>query len=59
MHCRGSPAKRCGLIKSGFRPSDDSNHLPFFIPGNAMLAVELDRISINIEKANIKSDLIE
>ncbi|KAI7681691.1 glycoside hydrolase family 125 protein, partial [Hortaea werneckii] len=33
------------LIRSAFRPSDDATTLGFFIPGNAMMAVELKRAS--------------
>jgi meiotically up-regulated gene 157 (Mug157) protein len=36
-----SPARRCGLSKCGFRPSDDETKLPFLVPANAMAAVEL------------------
>lgn len=32
-----------GLIRSAFRPSDDATILGFFIPGNAMMSVELKR----------------
>lgn len=47
---RGPPAKRCGLIKSAFRPSDDACVYPFLIPSNAMLSVQLRRLSIMLTK---------
>lgn len=34
-----------GLVRSAFRPSDDATILPFFIPANAMMAVELGRLA--------------
>ncbi|HEX4084923.1 MAG TPA: glycoside hydrolase family 125 protein [Chthoniobacteraceae bacterium] len=40
---RGQPARRCGLSKSPFRPSDDAANLPFLIPANAMAVVMLRR----------------
>ena len=43
IHGRGSPSKKIGLVKSYFRPSDDACLLPFNIPGNAMLSVELGK----------------
>ncbi|KAI8826027.1 uncharacterized protein EV422DRAFT_150370 [Fimicolochytrium jonesii] len=42
---RGPPAKRCGLIKSPFRPSDDASTYPFLVPANAMAVVELQKLS--------------
>ena len=41
---RGAMAKRCGMIKSTFRPSDDATVLPFLVPSNAMAAVELEKV---------------
>ncbi|KAL8666337.1 MAG: hypothetical protein Q9202_001608 [Teloschistes flavicans] len=32
-----------GLVRSAFRPSDDATILGFFIPGNALMSVELKR----------------
>ncbi|KAL8656943.1 MAG: hypothetical protein Q9226_002414 [Calogaya cf. arnoldii] len=47
-----------GLIRSAFRPSDDATILGFFIPGNAMMSVELKRTAA-ILKAAGKSKLAE
>jgi uncharacterized protein len=33
---RGDPSRRCGLVRSAFRPSDDQCKLPFLIPSNLM-----------------------
>lgn len=41
-----------GLVRSAFRPSDDATILGFFIPGNAMMAVELKRTADILSKAN-------
>ncbi|KAJ2775086.1 hypothetical protein IWQ57_000546 [Coemansia nantahalensis] len=42
---RGNPVRETGMVRSLFRPSDDAVMLPFFVPGNAMLAVELERLA--------------
>ncbi|KAI9725228.1 MAG: hypothetical protein M1828_003409 [Chrysothrix sp. TS-e1954] len=47
----GNPiAGGTGLVRSAFRPSDDATILPFFIPGNAMMSVELKRSARMLEK---------
>jgi len=43
-----------GLVRSAFRPSDDATILGFFIPANAMMAVELLRTAAILKKAGKK-----
>lgn len=47
-----------GLVRSAFRPSDDATILGFFIPGNAMMAIELKRTADILSKAS-KPNLAE
>ncbi|KAL2011294.1 hypothetical protein VTN00DRAFT_4012 [Thermoascus crustaceus] len=47
-----------GLIRSAFRPSDDATILGFFIPPNAMMAVQLKKTADVIEAAGGKKDLV-
>ena len=39
-----------GLVRSAFRPSDDATVFGFFIPGNAMMSVELLKTADMLEK---------
>jgi meiotically up-regulated gene 157 (Mug157) protein len=59
IHGRTSPAKKCGLVKSSFRPSDDACLLPFNIPGNAMLSVVLNRTALMLNEVSLGEDLAE
>jgi meiotically up-regulated gene 157 (Mug157) protein len=41
----GNPSRRCGLVHSAFRPSDDSCFFPFLIPSNMFAVVALRALS--------------
>ncbi|KAL2193311.1 hypothetical protein P885DRAFT_45614 [Corynascus similis CBS 632.67] len=41
----GSPVRRTGMVRSAFRPSDDSTLFPFLVPANMLFAVALGEAS--------------
>ncbi|KAJ2159337.1 hypothetical protein GGF46_003084 [Coemansia sp. RSA 552] len=56
---RGNPAKYTGMVRSLFRPSDDATILPFLVPANAFLSVELDRLSVMLATLDTLPELAE
>ena len=51
----GNPLGRgTGLVRSAFRPSDDTTILGYFIPANAMMSVELKRCAAMLRKTGKK-----
>jgi len=53
----GNPTRPCGLIHSGFRPSDDACIYPFLIPSNLFAATSLSQLIEIAEGALDDSDL--
>jgi meiotically up-regulated gene 157 (Mug157) protein len=50
-------SSKTGMIKTGFRPSDDPNELPYNVPGNGMMASFLNLVS-NQVLANVPSNSV-
>jgi meiotically up-regulated gene 157 (Mug157) protein len=55
----GNPVKRCGLVRSFFRPSDDSTILQYLIPSNAMAVVGLKGVASVLDKTGRFPELSE
>lgn len=53
----GAPVKPCGLIASGFRPSDDATMFPFLIPSNFMAVSSLNKATEILTKVNKNEEL--
>lgn len=53
----GNPSKRCGLIRSFFRPSDDSTIFQYLIPSNALSVVGLLGVSKMLNETGHYPDL--
>lgn len=54
----GNPVKRCGLVRSFFRPSDDSTLFQYLIPANALVVMGLEGVADILSKAKIAPDLM-
>lgn len=56
----GNPLRNgTGLVRSAFRPSDDATIFGYFIPGNAMLSVQLAKTAKLIEAASGPADKVK
>ena len=46
----GDPVKRTGMIRSAFRPSDDSTKFQFLVPANLFINREIKELVKNMQK---------
>jgi meiotically up-regulated gene 157 (Mug157) protein len=59
MHGKGAPARRTGMSKSPFRPSDDASTFLFPIAANAMAVVSLRDLSSMLRSLNVAPELAD
>ncbi|KAJ2534504.1 hypothetical protein IWW43_002351 [Coemansia sp. RSA 1935] len=53
----GNPVKYTGMVRTLFRPSDDATILPFLVPANAFLCVELEHLSNMLKILRVFPDI--
>ncbi|KAJ1809869.1 hypothetical protein LPJ56_004468 [Coemansia sp. RSA 2599] len=53
----GNPVKYTGMAKTLFRPSDDASILPFLVPANAFLSVELNQLGFMLDSIGVYAEL--
>lgn len=54
LHGVGHPGAVTGMVRSGFRPSDDATTFPFLVPANAMAVVELRKTVAIVQALIVK-----
>lgn len=57
LHGTGAPAKRTGMSRSPFRPSDDSSTFQFLVPSNCFAVVQLRKLSALLTNVGRRLDL--
>ncbi|ODM89455.1 hypothetical protein Ocin01_17227 [Orchesella cincta] len=55
----GNPVKRCGLVRSFFRPSDDASIFHYLIPANALAVVGLEGVANILLTARVDPALLD
>ncbi|GMI59223.1 hypothetical protein ScalyP_jg5794 [Parmales sp. scaly parma] len=56
---RGMPSQYTGMSRSEFRPSDDSQILPYYIPSNAFAVVELEKMAVTLHSISGDKTFLE
>ncbi len=51
---KGADYAYTGMVRSGFRPSDDKCKYPFFVPGNQFIVATLRELGGNLQKAGVE-----